>query len=76
MSMSFVHAPSRSSIRRLNIRLPDNVWQELDALVANSEKEGGKIDLEATVAAMIESLVRAASGGGKRRRKKEGGEQQ
>lgn len=70
MSISFVTEPAAMTVRRLNIRLPDAVWQQIDTIVSNSKAGGAKINIEATIASMLEALVREATGTTKRRGRK------
>ncbi len=70
MSISFVTEPAAMTVRRLNIRLPDSVWQQIDTIVADSKSGGAKINIEATIASMLEALVREATGERKRRGRK------
>jgi hypothetical protein len=70
MSISFVTEPATLTVRRLNIRLPDAVWQQVDAIVADSKAGGAKINIEATISSMLEALVRQATGTAKRRGRK------
>lgn len=70
MSISFVTEPAAMTVRRLNIRLPDAIWQQIDTIVSESKTGGAKINIEATIASMLEALVREATGTGKRRGRK------
>lgn len=71
MSISFIRGTVATSMRRLAIRMPDDVWEQIDRLVAESEKDGAKINVEATVAAALQALVAEATGGKRRRARKE-----
>jgi hypothetical protein len=77
MSITFVRKASDTEMRRLNIRLPATTWEQLDRLVKESEADGSKIDVESTLAAALDALLREATGEKRKRgRKKEGSDQQ